>query len=464
MNYPNARKDLIESIESFLNMHCVRSNRDDLITKTKDTIGLAKSIDIINGELPLNMLSDNDLYYLVTACNKFHNEHAISIKFNIDLLKADKYFDVREIDEITSSFSIPEQVDSEYYTFYNVTKVDDMQYMIPRMTEKEIIDLIYGGFVKYDRNLQRESEKVTRNNVSYERVKVYAKSKREIKQSMKDGTYRPTPLSINILNRDDGSDISDIPDELLETHFCYNEEDRTLTISKKDRISLIDGMHRLYALMECYNEQTEDNPFHQIMQMNVFFMTVKQAKKYIYQEGQKNPISKEQLKKLDTSNIYVDFTDTLCNTGDNLSNLLKGKVGTDSKDVSLMNKFTTVGKLSEAISDNFTLDARDIREQRLLSRYLIRFFNELFSIYKHDVDNIAKSRTENIVMNPNMIYAYVCIAKEIMDKRDWEIELEIILSDIDLSFTGELSNIISNKYDISKKNKSLVYNYIKSKV
>lgn len=461
MNYPNAKYELQEAIESFLNLYYVNKNRDSIIEKAKDTIGLSKIIDILNRDLPLTMLPDDDLYYLVKACHSFYLENANEIKFNINLLKADKYFDAREIDKITSSFVIPEQHDSEFYVFHNVTKVDDMQYMIPRMTEKEIIDLIYGGFVKYDRTLQRESEKVVKNNVSYERVKVYAKSKREIKQSMKEGTYRPTALSINILNRDDGSDISDIPDELLETHFYYDEEEKTLTISKKDRVSLIDGMHRLYALIESYNEQTPEQPFNQIMQMNVFFMTAKQAKKYIYQEGQKNPISKEQLQRLNSSNIYIEFAEKLCNMGDNNTNLLKDKIGTESKDVSMMHKFTTIGKLAEAISDNFIVDPKDIREQRLLSNYLIKFFNELFSIYKEDANDIEASRRNNIRMTANMIYAYICIAKQIRDVPNWESTLEVVLELIDTNFSENFKDI-TQKYEVSKKSKKSIYDYLEN--
>lgn len=464
MNYPNAKQDLLDTIESFLNIYFVNKNRDVLISNAKDTVGLAKIVDVVNGDLPLNMLPNADLYYILKACNTFYSDYASEIHFNSNLLKAEKYFDTREIDEITSSFEIPEQYSYDTYVFHDVTKVDDMQYMIPRMTEEEIVKLIYGGFVKYDRKLQRESEKVTRNNVSYERVKVYPKSKREIKQSMKDGSYRPTALSINILNRNDGSsDVSDLPEELLETHFYYDEEERTLTISKKDRISLIDGMHRLYALMECYSEQTPKEPFKQIMQMNVFFMTAKQAKKYIYQEGQKNPISKEQLQRLNTSNLYAELAEQICNTGDKNDNLLKGKIGTDNQDITMLDKFTTIGKLMEAITDNFTVDSTDKREQRLFVNYIIRFFNELLSIYKEEANNIRESRKENVIMHPNMIYAYIRIAKHIQGIKGWEDKLDSILDKFDFGLSGEFKDI-SSKYELSKKSKMAIYNNIDRKI
>ena len=459
MNYPDAKKDLQEAIESFLNINYVVKHRDEMIAKTKDVLGLSKTMDVLNMDITVDMLKESDLYYLLNACLEFYRENYSFINFSEKKLMATKYFDVREIDLITSTYEIPETEESEFYVFHDVTKVDDMQYMIPRMTEEEIVKLVYGGFIKYDKNLQRESEKVVRNNVAYERVKVYAKSKREIKQSMKDGTYRPTALSINILNRDDGSNIEDIPDELLQTHFVYDEESRTLTISKKDRISLIDGMHRLYALMECYSEQNDKEPFHQIMQMNVFFMTVKQAKKYIYQEGQKNPISKEQLQKLDTSNLYSDFVENLVNVGDSYDNLLKDKIGTDNRDITLMNKFTTYGKLTESIADNFEIDPKDVREKRMLTSYLIRFFNELFSIYKDDVADIKKSRKENVRMNPNMIYVYVLIAKHLRGQSNWEEMLELVLNEMDFSINGVFKEV-SDKYEISKKNKNILYSIV----
>lgn len=460
MNYPNARKDLKDTLESFLNIPDVNRNRDTLIEYGKDTLGLIKVVDVINGDLPLDMLQDSDLYYLTQACYSLYKSYASDIPFNDELLKVEKYFDIREIDTITSNFEMPTQIDSDTYVFHDVTKVDDMQYMIPRMTEEEIIRLIYGGFVKYDRKLQRESEKVTRNGVSYERVKVYAKSKREIKESMKDGSYRPTALSINILNRNDNSvEMADLPEELLETHFYYDEQERTLTISKKDRISLIDGMHRLYALMECYSEQTPKEPFKQLMQMNVFFMTAKQAKRYIYQEGQKNPISKEQLQKLNSSNIYTEIAEQICNMGDKNDNLLIGKIGTDYQDISIMDKFTTIGKMIEALTDNFDIDVSDKRDIRLLVTYIIRFFNELFSIYKNDVNDIKRSRNNSVIMSPNMIYAYIRIAKHLRGVKNWEDELDEILDNVDFSLDGAFKDI-AVKYDLSKKNKNIIYDNV----
>lgn len=452
MNYPNALNELQLTLESFLNIYYVNKNREELILALKDSVGMKKIIDIFNKDLPVKMLDKRDLYYMAKACMSFYKENVESIHFNKSFLDVNKYFDEREIEQIENTLIMKEEKDDEYYLFHDVTKVDDKQYIVGRVTSKQLLDIVYGNFIKYDFKMQRESEKIVRNGVTYETAKIYKKSIRDIKEKMKLGKYRPTAISINVLDKSD--DASAIGED-IDVNFIYDAENRTLAISKKDRNSLIDGMHRLYAIMDCYNE---DENFEQLMQLNIFFMTQTEARDFIYQEGQKNAISKEQLNKFNSSNIYNLITLDIEKQGDKTNNFLKGLLGNDKKDIELMDKFTTFSKFTEALKDNFTIDYTSLREQRLIKRYIINFYNELLSIYNNETKNIKASRLESNALHCNMIYLYMRIARELYEKDNWEDKLYDILSNIDSNINGKLSKI-SDIYNLSDKNKNIIYNY-----
>lgn len=462
MKYINALNDLYETLESFLNIYEVVQNREKIMLKLKDSIDIRKLVDLFNKDLPIKMLNKNDLYYLVKGFKEFYLNNKDIIDFNDNLLEPKKYFTDLEIDEIKNTLILYDNENNETFKFENVIKLDDKQYIVGKIRSKELLNLIYNNFVKYDFKMQRESEKVTRNGITYERVKTYSNSINEIKESMKSNRYRPTPLSINILDRSDDEDIYD--DELLETHFFYDEKNKTFTLSSKDRVSLIDGMHRLYAIMECYNE---DPNFEQLMQLNIFFMTQKEARDYIYQEGQKNPINKGQLNRLNSADIYGNIITEIEKYGNKNNNFIQGLIGTDRKDISVLNKFTTFTKFMEALKDNVEIKSNDIRKQRELRRYFVLFFNELISLLQDEFNKISDLQNR-FYSNPNMIYVYIKIATILKEERynkEWEDNLfEIIYSE---EFDIELKLIlkkINNNFDISKKMRNEIYQIVEELV
>ena len=455
MKYLNALKDLQDTLESFLNIYEVGQRRESIILDLKENIDIRKLVDLFNKDLPITMLNKNDLYYLLKGFNNFHTKNEDIIKFNNSLLDPNKYFTDIEIDNIKNTLIIPEDKNNELFLFENVIKLDDKQYIVGKITTKELLNLIYNNFVKYDFSMQRESEKVIRNGVTYERVKIYSKSIKGIKESMKANRYRPTALSINILDRSDDEDISD--ESLLDTNFFYDEKEKTFLLSSKDRVSLIDGMHRLYAIMECANE---DPNFEQLMQLNIFFLTQREARDYIYQEGQKNPLNQGQLNRLNSADIYGDIVSKIEKHGNKTNNLMQGLIGTEKNDVTVLNKFTTFTKFTEALKDNIVIKANNFRLQREIIRGLNKFFNELISLYQDEFNNIPKIENR-FYTNPNMIYVYVKIAMMLDLKANWQDMLfDIIESE---EFDNELKLIIKeigHKFDISKKVRTDIYERI----
>ena len=182
MKYMDALRDLQNTLESFLNIYEVIKNRESLILQLKENIDIRKLVDLFNKDLPIAMLNKNDLYYLLKGFRDFYGRNEDVIKFNHALLEPTKYFNDIEIDEIKNTLIVPENKNSEIFCFQNVIKVDDKQYIVGKITTKEILDLVYNNFVKYDFTMQRESERVSRNGVTYERVKIYSNSIAGIKK------------------------------------------------------------------------------------------------------------------------------------------------------------------------------------------------------------------------------------------------------------------------------------------
>lgn len=451
MKYQAAIDDLRELVDSLRYNYQVINNANELQVELSKYMSMIRTMDFFNRNIQVIMLKNEELYFILKTFKNSYKGFGEKLKIKESLLEPTKYFTDEEIERMElQCFLNADNVqvsDITTFTLKGVYQVSDDQYMIPKITAKEIIELVYNNFVIYDYEVQRESEKVVINGVEYERAKIYKKSVREIAQAMKNGKYTPTPLSINILDKIDD-----------ETHFVFNEEEHTLTLSIKDRNALVDGMHRLYALLECY---TEDHDFDQIMQLNIFNMDIVRARGYVYQQAQQNAISSEILEKYNSNNIYSVFATELEKTGSTETNLLKGKVANTKDEVFKLSKVTTYAKLTEAIQDNFELSATNTIERRKAKVFLVKFYNELFSILEDKLKDITEDRKNSIALHPNSIFAYTFMASKLKDREAWEDDLSIIMDALDLSSTGELAHFIRpNSYNISSRDKSLLYRFL----
>lgn len=447
MLYENAKKDLIEVLDSFMNLLPVKNKRMEIIMSLQYRVDMDVMTSLFNKNMPFNLLPDKTLYYILVGFKKWHIVHGKKIAINEALLNPEKYFTSVEIVDYNAIPTREENIIKDTFVFHGVQQVTPQMWTVSCITAQEIQALFDSTLLRYEFSMQRESEKKKSKftNEYYERIKIYDASVKEMEAKMLRGEYIPTPISINILKA-----------EKTPIHYEFDEDEATFTLSKLDRNSLIDGMHRCNALINALIQNPELN---QKMQLNIFTFTLSQARDFIYQEGQKNPIPKGILRTYNSSDPYVKFVNEFVNLGTNSDNLLKDKVGVEKDDVLKVGKLTTVEKLATALEDNFNINMNSFQEKRNTSQYLIDFFNELFLIYGKDIEDPLAQKSTKVHLHENMFFAYMRIASKLQNKPQWDRKLKNIIQAIDFK-KENWEKLGMKSFDFKKDEKSKLYKYI----
>lgn len=461
MKSQNAKQELIKSIEVCINNNFINKNYREIAPTLKDRIKIDKIADLFNKNIQVPMLKLSEMYWIAKELKTFmmNKKHSIvyevikkegkkeKVKITSNEIDPSNFFTDIEIRNFETEPVQIETKDENSYVFENVYRVTDKQFIIPAIQIKELVDLVYSNFVKYDFRMQRETEKVEYKGIKYERAKTYNKSIKEIRDEMLNHTYIPTAISFNILKTG-------------EEQFLYNDDNHTLTIVKDDMtyISIIDGYHRLMASLEALGIDANLN---QTMQLNIFNYDIAEARHFIFQESKKNAINPLLIKHYNQNNIYNSLASEIVNEGNRNNNKLYEMIGTTLEDVKLLDKLTTFDIFTTALEQNFQLDADDMRQKRKIKSYMVEFFNELLSIYKEELRDIKTSRKNNYILHLNSFYLYVYIANEIQFTDNWQDKLEKILNMIDFNKNGRLAELGIENEKITKKSINEIKKYVK---
>lgn len=446
-----AKDELLGALKEFKEDYYVVNKINELQISLAPIIGFKRAIDILAGKEVLENLSETELYILLIAFKDFYNENENNLKYSSGKLKASLYFTEEEITRMNIRLQgieteEIEEKEEELFVLEGVYQVTEKQWMLPRIDAQTLVGLIYNNFVMYDFDIQREAKISIVDGQEMKKINVNKKSVEEMAFLMSEGKYKPTPLTINIL---------DILGD--EVHFHYDDEAHTLTLSRSDRNALIDGMHRLYAILINYNKNPQ---FNQVMQLNIFNMNITEARAYVHQQAQQNAISKEVLDKYNTNNVYNLLATEIEKAGSKEENLLQGRLADTKEDV-LRGKFTTYSKFAESLEDAYTINVNNTRERRILRTHVINFYNELFSILNDDINNIKESREESIALHPCSVYMYTYMSQRLLIHQDWENKLDYFMSQLDFSTTSELATYIRpTKYDLTVRGKKQLYRYL----
>lgn len=415
---------------------------EDIALKLKEKVRPVRIAKVFNNQLDTSMLQDYEIYYLAKALFKWFQGG--------DRIDPSKFFTTNEIEKYENMSSIDTSKEKpNRIIFDNCVQVTNNMWSVGKISIQNLVQLQHDSLVVYNKETQRETEKrVTLTGVK-ERIKVYKKSVKEIKENMLDGNYFPTVISYNILSNG-------------YEKFSYDEDKQRLVIEIDDdsECSVIDGFHRLRSA----DEALRTNPnLEQYMQANIFHLDVHGARRYILQESKKNEINKELLSYFDTDNVASKLINDLDLEGTSTTNFIKGNLAQDLESVRLLNKYCTYETLIKSVEDNFKLDKKDIRNTRQIKKYLVEFFNELLSIYKEEFSNVAKSRIDSFVTSNNAFYGYMAIAGTLYQQKDWQKELEITLSKINFNRNNdEWKSMGMSTENIAKKQTTSIYKLFKS--
>ena len=192
-----------------------------------------------------------------------------------------KYFTENEIQMYSSAKY--EENKNIFPIKFRVVQVSRDQW-IGKINLQTLVSLRDTQLISYNIDTQRTLKKIVRGESEYYEVSLNKKSLREIRESVADGTYIPTPLTFNIQ-----------PDANI--NFEYNDKTATLVINYAEALDITDGYHRFVALMNNYDAGTISDF---TMELRITMFSTEKANQFIYQEDQKT-----KMKKMDSESYNM---------------------------------------------------------------------------------------------------------------------------------------------------------------
>ena len=441
MQNEKSEQELRNVILFYLNLYEVIKDSSKATNELQNKIQLKRLLKIFSQQVPIENLKKSEMYFII----KYFSEHMYNKEIKS---KPIEYFTEIEI----AKFEDLEDIDNtkrinNRLVLTGVKEViPDKQWVLAHTDNHEIANHFYDGFVTYNFKTQRDTEKVELFGQTVEKARFFKESIKDMVKLMKDGDYKPTAMSYNILATG-------------QEAYEYDGKTETLTIDNSE-IDIIDGANRSQACVVLHENNEEVT---QIMQLNIFHYDELEARSYIKQEAMKNEIKKEVLKAYDSTSIYNTIAREIGDMGSSGTNFMYSHVGSDYMSVEKLYKYCTYGTLMDAIKFSYKLDKRDTMAKRRVKNYLVSFLNEIISIYRRDFDNVKESRKANFITYNNMFYGYIALSKVLEGQENWEDRLAEILSNIDFSIYDKfLINLNVGKEIIIKRQIKELENYFKN--
>ena len=441
MQNEKSEQELRNVILFYLNLYEVIKDSSKATNALQNKIQLKRLLRIFSQQVPVENLKKVEMYFIIKYF--FENMYNKDIKS-----KPIEYFTEIEIAQYEELENVDntKRVNNRLVLTGVKEVIRDKQWVMARTDNHEIANNFYDGFVTYNFKTQRDTEKIELFGQTVEKARFFKESIKDMVKLMKDGDYKPTALSYNILAN--GNEA-----------YEYDAETETLTIDNSE-IDIIDGANRSQACVVLH-ENFEDAT--QIMQLNIFHYDELEALAYIKQEAMKNEMKKGILKAYDSTNIYNTIAREIGDTGSSGTNFMYNHVDSDYVSVEKLYRYCTYGTLMDAIKSNYKLDKRDTITKRRVKSYLVLFLNEVISICNKQFENVKESRQNSFVTYNNMFYGYIALSKALEGQEDWEEKLLNIFSNIDFSLDNKFfKNLNVGKEVIIKRQIKELENYFKN--
>lgn len=272
--------------------------------------------------------------------------------------------------------------------FENVIQLSSEDYILS-LSVQDIVKLFNNGLIEYNFETQRDPRYARRKDKIVKVPKLNRKSVREIREHLLNQTYLTDTITLNLLA--DGND-----------DMVYDAKTKSLIINDGE-INILDGFHRLKAIIEAYEKDPELEFTFQVAFKNY---SLRKAQAYVAQVNTQNKIDKAHLQSLKAER-YADFiVKELMRESD-----LKNKVVAKSMITTRTGGLTTYNTLADAIDDVFEINNK--KEAMDVVSYLIKFFDYLIGSYPDAfINKIEDIKEYSLINNSNMFYGYVVLAKK----------------------------------------------------
>lgn len=185
-----------------------------------------------------------------------------------------------------------------------LTVADDQ--WIGTITAQQLIAFGRSDLIRYEADTQRVMKRIVKGENTFFKISLVKKSVNAIADLLNKKKYVPNTITLNI--------------PLGEGNFFYDEESNELVIRELEAFNIIDGYHRYRALSNLLNE---DENFDYGLELRITNFDTDKANSFIWQEDQKNRMSKVQSESYNPNNLVNRIVKRL---NDHSNSLLNGLV------------------------------------------------------------------------------------------------------------------------------------------
>jgi hypothetical protein len=340
------------------------------------------------------------------------------------ILKPEDWFTEIEIAEGKAYQVISEDKIKEI-VLQNVTYNGTRHWVCPKFSGEELYKLIQQRALTYDPQTQRPTIKFVSVDAMNELPDIRGYKVNQIAQQILDGDFIGNTISINI--RKTGFE-----------EFDYDEETMTMTIPVKTEnlINLIDGAHRTLGNAKAYQI---DSDIDINWSLNIFNYDIKEARKFIKQEGKATPLTRKQLRLYGSDDSNISIAQDVNSFESAKTNILFNKLAENLMEIEYRNKYVTFETFAKAIKNNFEYSQKDPYQIQKIKENLVRGFNEILGYLQHKYGNIEKIKDRYTIVENNVFIGYVALLSKLWNKqtqtfiKNWDIELQGALNNIDFN-------------------------------
>lgn len=258
------------------------------IMANKYKIKYATTVDIFRGLIPIETLTDDLKYKLMTSIHEGLKDKYED--FDLSGLDPNDYFTLNQIREYDQPFSNDDSDDDIVIDNWLQVNYDQFVCVIPI---EEILKWRDASRIKYNEKTQRRMTIKESKGVKIKVVTVVKKALTEIYKLMKKNDFISDDITLNI-----NPDLPYLPKIFRGK----------LIIPKEATIDLIDGFHRYLKMCDV---KTEDPSWKFNCIVNIMTFNEEKAIRYMLQKDKKNHFSNEQIEEIDKNNEVNYLLDRL---------------------------------------------------------------------------------------------------------------------------------------------------------
>ena len=387
--------------------------QQEAIKKLKEYMAVSKIVGIMNNRIPLQQLSEQELFYVTNFMyNYLKNEH-INIK---------EWFTDSEISNWIN--------DTIIVNNSNIVEIENVMFNCSELNPeylcyipyRKLIDMMEHGQIEYDTNLQRSPKIITKMGKVIEVPTINQNAVMEIKDKMLNGEFYSNQITFNMLN---------------EGNIFWNYYNGKLSIDiSKGRLLIIDGYHRLSALLRAYRENGNING---VLHLNIKALDDDGCKNFIWQESLANRHDENTVDRFNINSkitIFINKLNTYRNKQYNPfyreieTAIIKNGIIKEDVFRLILNESKFVDIINN--TDKSTTELVD---------YVCRLSSCIYENMKGD---------EDIFFNYNFLLGVMFIATSICDTDFDELKIGKSIKDFMNKNRNKLSDLL--KLSISKKN------------